>query len=301
MKKTIGGVIVAYYPDRKSFLATINSIINQVDFLVIVNNSNVLLTELCEGIENLQLAVIENKDNVGIARALNLGIDYLITKGCSYFLLLDQDSHVPKNMVLELKNAINQLHTTENPVAAIGPAYYNSQLKKNAPFIRFGKLTIDKIPPNLNTPLVPVDFLITSGSLITLQAVKNVGMMEEGLFIDFVDTEWCLRASKGYGLYGLCTVRMEHSLGDKPVLFFRKKMPMHSPIRHYYIARNAIHLAKRSYIPFNRRLIVLISMTKTFFFYSIVPINRLTHLKMMLKGFCDGISKKYGRIDRLIK
>ena len=96
MKRTIGGVVVAYNPDGLSFLKVINSVINEVDFLVVVNNSSVLLNELCEGLENIQFEVIENKDNVGIAKALNLGVDFLISKGCSYFLLLDQDSQVPK-------------------------------------------------------------------------------------------------------------------------------------------------------------------------------------------------------------
>ena len=298
----IGGVVVAYYPEDLNFLKTINSVINEVDFLVIVNNSSVLLNEICKGIDNLQLEVIENKDNLGIAKALNLGIDFLMTKGCSYFLLLDQDSQVPKNMAHELAKAINYLHSPTNPVAAIGPGYFNSRLGKNAPFIKFGKLSIKKIDLESNTLYVLVDFLITSGSLITLEAIKNVGMMEDGLFIDFVDTEWCLRAaSRGYRLYGLNAVKMEHSLGDDPVLFFNKKMPMHSPLRHYYIARNALHLAKRSYIPINRRLIVLISIAKTFLFYSIVPSNRLAHFKMMLKGFYDGISRKYGRYDKVVK
>ena len=302
MKKLTGGVIVAYYPDTNDFLDILSSASNEVDYLVVVNNSHEPLSELCEGVKSLQVAVIENQDNVGIAKALNLGIEYLITKGCEYFLLLDQDSRVPVNMVSDLVKAINNLSSSTNLVAAIGPSYYNTRLEKSAPFIQFGKLSVKKISPDIDTPYVPVDFLITSGSLITLEAIKNVGMMEDGLFIDYVDTEWCLRAgAKGYKLYGLSTVRMEHSLGDDPVTFFNKKMPMHSPLRHYYIARNALHLMKRKYIPANRRLIILISMLKTFVFYSFVPSNRLTHFKMMCKGFYDGISNNYGRYDKLVK
>ncbi|ACT47944.1 glycosyltransferase family 2 protein [Methylotenera mobilis] len=302
MSSLVGGVVVAYYPDAKVFSDTLNSALNEVDYLVVVNNSREPLHELCAEVNGLQITVIENKDNVGIAKALNLGIEYLIAKNCEYFLLLDQDSKVPKSMVSELIKAVNHLSDSTNQIAAVGPSYFNSRLDKNAPFIQFDNFSIKKINPDPMVPYVPVDFLITSGSLITLSAIKNIGVMEDGLFIDYVDTEWCLRAvAKGYKLYGLSTVKMEHSLGDDPVVFFNKKMPMHSPLRHYYIARNALHLMKRSYIPVNKKIIILISMLKTFFFYSLVPSNRFSHLKMMCSGFYDGVSNNYGRYDKLVK
>ncbi|MFX8766500.1 glycosyltransferase family 2 protein, partial [Acinetobacter baumannii] len=36
--------------------------------------------------------------------------------------------------------------------------------------------------------------LISSGSLISVEALKAVGLMRDYYFIDYVDTEWCLRA-----------------------------------------------------------------------------------------------------------
>jgi rhamnosyltransferase len=37
---------------------------------------------------------------------------------------------------------------------------------------------------------VEASFLIASGCLISLDVIKNVGYMDEGLFIDYVDVEW---------------------------------------------------------------------------------------------------------------
>jgi len=304
MTKLVGGVIVAYNPD-KSFERVVEAALREVDHLVIVNNGENPIYSILKSdgfVINKSYVAIENSENLGIAIALNLGIKHLINSGCSYFFLLDQDSLVPQGIVSSLRNAFVCLNKDHGNIAAIGPAYFNSRLGKNAPFIQFGKLSIRKLSAEPDTPIVPTHFLISSGTLISLEAITNVGMMEDGLFIDYVDTEWCLRAiSKGYKLYGLSTVRMEHSLGDDPVVFLSKKMPMHSPLRHYYIARNALHLIKRSYIPANRRFIVLISMLKTFFFYSLVPRNRLAHFKMMCRGFYDGTLNNYGRYDKLIK
>lgn len=304
MSKYVGGVIVAFYPDI-DFEKVVNAALKEVDYLIIVNNADKpispILLPINDSTKN-SFNIIENNSNLGIATALNLGIKYLIEKDCSYFFLLDQDSLVPQGIVSSLREGIDSLNKKFGDVAAIGPSYFNSRLGKNAPFIQFGRFGIRKINPSPQAPYVPTDFLITSGTLVTLDAIKGVGMMEDGLFIDYVDTEWCLRAiSKGYKLYGLSTVKMEHSLGDNPVMFFNKKMPMHSPLRHYYIARNAIHLIKRKYIPANRRVIILISMLKTFCFYSLVPFNRFEHFKSMCKGYYDGILSNYGRYDELVK
>jgi rhamnosyltransferase len=50
-----------------------------------------------------------------------------------------------------------------------------------------------------------VDHVIASGCLIPATALQAVGWMREDFFIDWVDTEWCLRArDRGYRIYGVC-------------------------------------------------------------------------------------------------
>jgi len=59
------------------------------------------------------------------------------------------------------------------------------------------------------------DFLLSSGSLVPLDVIDKVGGMEEELFIDQVDTEWCLRArSMGYRVFGAFGAILEHRLGE---------------------------------------------------------------------------------------
>ncbi|MFP3480127.1 glycosyltransferase family 2 protein, partial [Burkholderia sp. SIMBA_057] len=70
--------------------------------------------------------------------------------------------------------------------------------------------------------------------------------MNESFFIDHVDTEWCLRANAaGYALFGVCAARLDHELGDRIVRLWAirwRAVPVHSPVRMYYMFRNTIRL-----------------------------------------------------------
>lgn len=295
----VGAVIVAYNPDPSEFGHVIRAALRQVAFLVIVNNSASPLSELKSQVlaENSahQLSIIENGENLGIAQALNIGLEFLKQCGCDYFLLLDHDSLIPDGMVAKLTDAYQLMSLTQQ-VAAVGPAYYNARLNKFAPFIKYGSWSLEKIEIAVHPAIIETHFLISSGTVIGLDALNQIGGMEEDLFIDYVDTEWCLRAiSKGYHLYGLSDAVMEHSLGDKPLILFGRPFPMHSPLRHYYLVRNAIALLKKRFIPLPMRLIILWRMLRSFLFYALIPSNRLQHLKMMSTGLVDGILGNLGR------
>lgn len=298
-KPQIGAVIVAYHPDPHEFAHVVSSVLRQVDSLVIVNNSAMPLSDLRQQIladtSAQRLSIIENGDNLGIASALNIGLEFLKQCGCNYFLLLDHDSVIPDGMLAKLTDA-HQLMSQSQPVAAVGPAYFNGRLNKFAPFIKFGNWSLEKIEVPLHPAIIETHFLISSGSIISLDALNQIGLMEEDLFIDYVDTEWCLRAvAKGYRLYGVSDAVMEHSLGDKPLILFGKAFPMHSPLRHYYLVRNSIDLFKRRYILTGWRFIILWRMIRSFIFYALFPPNRFQHLYMMVKGMRDGVRGSLGK------
>lgn len=62
--------------------------------------------------------------------------------------------------------------------------------------------------------------LISSGSLIPVDALVEVGMNNSSLFIDLVDFEWCYRAKyAGYHVLMTSNVTMKHNVGltDKKI------------------------------------------------------------------------------------
>lgn len=299
MNVFIGAVCVAFNPDNADFLKTINAALAEVDCLVVVNNGVEPLSFLSTVINN-RLYVIENNDNLGIAEALNIGITFLSNKNCSHYLLLDQDSIIPENTISSLLNAFDELNAKDINVAAVGPSFFNPILGEVSAFAIFKKIVVRKAYGTAAKPLVLVHILITSGSLIKAEAMSDIGLMETGLFIDYVDIEWCLRAlSKGYSLYGDSRIIMNHTLGDKFIPFFNKRMLYHPPIRYYYMCRNNIHLMRRSYIPLNWRLALFIGMVVQSVFFSLIPDDRFLQFKKIIVGYYHGIRGKYGRFDRL--
>lgn len=52
--------------------------------------------------------------------------------------------------------------------------------------------------------------------LIRRSVFERVGVLDERLFIDYVDTEWCLRcAAQGITVRIIPAASMTHSIGDK--------------------------------------------------------------------------------------
>lgn len=299
IKPRVGGVIVAYHPDQAAFQNVVSIACQQLDCLVIVNNSEKKIDFIASDenteTQSTQPYIIENKINLGIAKALNIGLAHLISLGCTHFLLLDHDSIMPLNMVNTLAASFIEL-SKHHHIAAIGPAYFNSQLKKFAPFISYGDWRLKKLAISSFDGYVETHFLISSGTLISLEALNNVGEMQEDLFIDYVDTEWCLRAiSKGYKIFGTNKVVMEHALGDTPMDIWGYQFPLHSPLRHYYLVRNAIQVAKKDFVPPRWKFVIISRMMMAFCFYAIAPANRVEHFKKMLSGFRDGLSNKLGQ------
>jgi rhamnosyltransferase len=89
--------------------------------------------------------------------------------------------------------------------------------------------------------------LITSGAIINLKIAASLGGFDEKLFIDGVDTDFCIHSfEKGYQTLLVNEFSLRHQLGEEkkvmtPLLksTFRK---FHNPTRLYYIVRNHLYL-----------------------------------------------------------
>src|SRR5258708_17120000 len=87
-----------------------------------------------------------------------------------------------------------------------------------------------------------VESVITSGSLLSLRAFSAIAPFREEFFIDYVDTEFCLRArTAGFRVIQTRRPLMSHTVGaptSHKLPWTTKWTTNHSPDRRYYIARN---------------------------------------------------------------
>lgn len=291
----IVAVVVTYKPDLSILAQLLNALIDQVDLVIIVNNGS----ETNPSIQDIarknpeQITVFHLGRNMGVAFAQNKGIEFAKEKKAQYVLLMDQDSIPESGMVQTLLSA-----AIKKAAGAVGPRYLDSRHNNPPPFIRIRGLKLERCACPTSDTIVPVDYLVSSGCLIPLSVLDRVGGMRGDYFIDYVDIEWGLRARKfGYQCYGVCGAYMSHCLGNEPIKFFDNLFPLHDPLRHYYHFRNAMLLAKESWVPVNWKIVNSWRMLLKYFFYSFFAKQRLKHWKMMTLGIWHGLRGKKGRYN----
>jgi rhamnosyltransferase len=249
-------VVVTYHPNYDRLTRLLSALRPQVADVIIIDNTQV---------------------NVGIAAAQNVGIKEAIARGAKHVALFDQDSVPAPDMLGVLRTALVDLERSGEKIAAVGPNYWHGS-----------GLKISGSSPTR------VDLIIASGCLLSVQALRDVGLMNEALFIDLVETEWLLRAKqRGWNVYQCPSAMMEHQLGDGDIRIWLGKwhhVPEHSPLRHYYYVRNSVYLSTHSSLPLGWKLSSLKRLLLRFFAFG----TRRDHAAMMLAGVRDGLLGKLG-------
>jgi rhamnosyltransferase len=120
--------------------------------------------------------------------------------------------------------------------------------------------------------------------------------MDERLFIDNIDMEWCFRAkAKGYRLLGVSDALLYHRLGDSvrrlPFPGIDKAVLIHSPRRQYYIMRNRLLLYRRAYVPLAWKCADFPRLLFKLVYFSLFVAPRRENLRMMWRGLRDGLTR----------
>lgn len=292
-------VVVSYNPEITLLTTTVDALVAQGCWVLVVDNASANQAELKAAQLDSQLVnaqIVYNTQNMGLGAAHNQGLAVAEEQGAEYLLILDQDSMPMPNMVAELVSAHKQQSQSQK-VSAVGACYLNSENNSESFFVRFGALKFQR--EYATQASVAADFLISSGSLFSLAALKEIGAMDEGLFIDHVDTEWFLRArSKGFKAFGVGAARMQHGLGEETHrLNFggrERNVPQHKPFRYYYIFRNSIALYKRGYTSWLWKWNDVQRLGMIFVMFGLLKAPRWQNMRMMLLGSWHGLIGKTG-------
>ena len=296
--KKVGAVVVTYDYDYEALEALLSDICGKIEEVFLIdNNSDPDKTAHSHFLLRFKnCSIIANNANVGLAKAFNQGIRSALSAKCDYILLLDQDSRPAGDMFDHLFAARDRLMETENKVAALGPSVIDLYRGATLPFLRFEFKRIRKIPPeSVENNNIAVDFLISSGSLLVSRVLSENFLMDETLFIDNIDLEWCFRIkSAGYQLFGVPRAVLFHSLGDGVAFipFVKSPILLHSPQRQYFMMRNRLLLYRRKHVPINWKLHDIPRLIFKLFFFSLCVPPRRKNILLMLRGVRDGILQK---------
>lgn len=290
-------VVVSYHPDLDRLRALLTSVRTQATGVVVVDNGSPPDTvEALRGLSRqVGFELIEFDHNRGIAAAHNAGIQLARARHDDYVLLLDHDSCLRPACVAELVKAHRHLSAAGVRLAAVGPQYLDETSGMPAPFLRYTRWRSLKVYPRNTLDMVEASVLISSGSLIALPTFDAIGLMDESLFVDGVDWDWCFRASSlGYRLFGISAASMTHSLGDSGLHLLRWVIPLHSPLRHYYAYRNALLLCRRASVPQSWKMHFTARLVIRFAIYMVLAPQRLLRARYIGRGVWAGLRGQAG-------
>lgn len=295
----LGVVIVLFNPRVEDDITTkILALTNLVENVVVVDNSNVYFHEF----PNLNgLKIIRNNENLGHATAQNIGCEYLYTIGIPFGIILDQDSRIKYEDLIELLNLMKKY----NP-GMIGPQIFVNNLnEKQVPnYLIKKRFGFKKIP--VIDEVLEVYINITSGSLINLNIWNEIGRFWDDLFIEGVDDEFALRMRRnGYKVLVSKNVRLDQQYGNmkhvkKFGISFRPTN--HSPIRLTYLYRNKMLIAwKYFFKEWQYNLFQVLSLVKRFITIMICEENKWIKFKSIIKGILLGFMNKKGKLKEVQK
>lgn len=304
---SVCAVLVTYHPKPDMLVKALRSLCPQVAHIVLVDNtpSNLAESAIAGAVNSVGPANITVRKmglNRGVGYAQNFGIKCALASGYEFVILSDQDTIFPSDCVKVLIGTIERLERQGSKIAAIGPCFVNSHSADRRPmFLGFDRGWTSRIYGD--TGCVEVSGLISSGKLIRLSVLQEIGLMNEDLFIDWVDSEWCWHAiASGYKIIGCFDTVIEHQLGDDSVRIGRASFSVRSPSRSYYIARNGIFLALRSRaLPAMAAMAVGYKAIKWSISACLLGRSRRGQAVNVLRGFFHGLAGYLGPIDRPVR
>jgi rhamnosyltransferase len=289
-EQSVCAVIVTYHP-AASMIENMPRVLAQVQGLVVIDNGSNAeeLSRLRVASQSLGFHLIENRENLGIAEALNQGVLWAKSESYPWIILFDQDSRITDGFIDQMF-ADWRSHPTRERVGSMHPRYVDP-----------------------NTGIEPTVFRakdggpvtsMTSGALMPTWIFDKIGLFPPEYFIDQVDTEYCFRIrAAGYLVADSRNTVLLHAPGYPKrlhFLFFSFEPTHHSALRRYYLSRNRVAVYRKYF----RLFPGLVSHSMYMAFRETIKCllaerDRPRKLRNLLLGTWDGLIGRMGKREGL--
>ena len=288
-EKFLAGIIV-YDPDANLIKLVDSLVLQNVDVFLYINKRN-SISEMI--INTRKVSIFESPINNGLSKSLNKIIKQFLKLNYKYLFTFDQDSMIDNNYVKSMIDNFEYALKMNKNAICFSPKIIDEKFDNE-------ELIKDNYNKSRNLPIFKeVKFSITSGSVFLKNSFLKVGQMNEQLFIDGVDTDWCERAVlKKLKLYKSNNVFLKHKIGNKYINFFGIKKSYHQlDLRVYYIIRNSIYLIlfgeNRIFwktVEFQRTLIRILA-------YPLLSLKKRKTIFIIILAIKDGFIKNMGKMN----
>lgn len=226
-------------------------------------------------------------ENTGIANAQNQGIGSLMERGCSHIVFFDQDSDFTEDFVRSMVSEYIRISAIRPNLFLLGPRVLNKTSGEQYCSVVHTEAAAD-------CGFVLKREIISSGSCVSVARLREVGMMDARLFIDYVDFEHCWRANdKGFVCGVTDNVVLPHKVGSRELRFPRGyRVIISAPFRYYYQYRNWLWLCRRSYVPRQWKLNTGVKFMARILYFPFAVKGWRVIEKNIFKGIYYGIFKR---------
>ena len=274
-KKDIIAGIVTYNPDINRLWDNICALLNQVNYIVVVDNGSENVADIEKLISN-NITLLKWDVNRGIAFALRTIMEFAIKHGFSWVLTIDQDSIVKYGLIDEyLKYA--------NRDDCVNVGIFTCLIKdRNFKDRKHEEQCVD---------IMSVDSCITSAAFCNVDKYRRIEGYDESFFIDCVDFDICYQfRDAGYDVCRINFTGLLHEVGhgeNRKFFFWTIIVYHHNAKRVYTLSRNTIFLWKKH--PKNYSLFRLIkTQTASFIRIAVYEDCKKEKMKAFIKGICEG-------------
>jgi rhamnosyltransferase len=297
-------IVVAYGPDPSKLNGLLAALAGECGAVFLMDNGGGQAAISSRGFDE-SLRIVDMGGNTGLGAALNRGFDLAAEAEFDYVATFDQDSEPGKGQIASLTAVLKQQIARGAKVAAVGPRIVDLREPKllEHPFMRSVRGWPSAAFCTPGVDIIDVDFLITSGAVISIAAYRDVGPYDAGLFVDFTDIDWSFRAlAHGYRLLGVCAVTMPHELGTGSASAIGIRVISYGPLRRYYYARNAMLLAARKHASAGWKARLTLGVVSRLILLPVAvrfSAGWTRSWTMLVKGFRDGLKGTDGAYNGL--
>lgn len=283
----ITAIVTVYYPNEKH-LANIYKIAEQVDRIIVSDNSSFNNKYIFRKFSNLYY-FFWNK-NLGLSASFNkiLKNTNLNWDNNDFVIFFDQDTTIPLNHINSLIKDYESLVSKGYDVGCIGPVYFNKSM---------GKKEIPKLRKCISKSIIKVKNIITTSMLCNYSKLKSINFWNEEIFLDLADFDLCWRFNdRNIHCFMSYNSVIYHNVGEgkRKILFFNIRIA--KPFREYYQTRDCLYLIKKDYVPWMMKLRFILNLTLRPLLHFIFLDSSKARMKFVLKGYSDYFKNIHGEL-----
>lgn len=283
MKEPLVCVILVNYNGYEDTVACIQSL-RQIDYtnykiIVIDNGSTELPSE--EQIQYIKKhsKYVVSDNNLGFSGGNNLGMKIADTLGADYYMLLNNDTVVDTKFMTKL---VQTAEEKENVGIVTGKIFYYDHPRHiwyaggevNSDTCSVRHRYWDEVDYISDQEVEQITFATGCLWLLPVKTVKEIGTMDEKLFLYSEDTEYSFRLiDKGYKIYYNNSAIIYHKVS--------KSTSILSDIKQYYLLRNEFYIinkyAKKRYKAFLKKIYVIIKQV----------LKKELRIRVVLRAYSD--------------